>query len=66
MSHFAHPEIRTTNTPLRTSPPFQNNAVEETEESDNVDEISSVLLTDTKLSASHLTQQEYEDSSISN
>jgi len=40
----------------RILPPFHNNVVEETEESDDIDENSIVLLTNTKLPSSHLTQ----------
>jgi hypothetical protein len=50
----------------RILPPFQNNVVEETEESDNVEENSTVLLNATELPTSHWIQQEYEDSLISN
>jgi hypothetical protein len=50
----------------RILPPFQNNAVEETKESDDVEENSTVLLNGTKLPTSHLIQQEYEDCLISN
>jgi hypothetical protein len=50
----------------RIFPPFQNNAVEDTEESDDVEENSTANLDGTELPTSHLTQQEYEDSLISN
>jgi hypothetical protein len=47
-------------------PPFQNNAVEDIEERDDVEENSTTLLDGTELPTSHLNQQEYDDSLISN
>ena len=44
----------------RVLPPFQNNAVEEVEEIDDIEEDSTVHLHDTELPPTHVTQHEYE------
>jgi hypothetical protein len=50
----------------RIVPPFQNNEVEEMEESNDIGDDSAVLFNETDLYPSHLTQQEYEISQLSN
>jgi hypothetical protein len=47
-------------------PPFQNNAVDDEEDNDGVEEDSAVHLNDSESSPLHVTQQEYEDTLITN
>jgi hypothetical protein len=50
----------------RVVPPFQNNEVEEMDESNDIGDDSAVLFNETDLYPSHLTQQDYEISQLSN
>jgi len=49
----------------RIQPPLQNNFIDDNEEPEEIDEDHEIHLIEDEFTASHLTQEEYEDSLVS-